>query len=114
KTLKAGVASQLSENTMNRFPSLTWKDLVDERFIIAGGPESVRQQMEEMIKGLHVGHVFGLFHKGDMPDWKVRHSSKLFAEKVMPKLRNVWPEWKDDDRWWPKPLADRVHPADAV
>ena len=113
KTLKAGVASQLTENTMNRFPTLTWKDLVDERFIIAGGPESVRQQMEEMIKGLHVGNVFCLFHNGDMPDWKTRHSTRLFAEKVMPKLRGLWPEWENDGRWWPAPMDDRVHPETA-
>jgi alkanesulfonate monooxygenase SsuD/methylene tetrahydromethanopterin reductase-like flavin-dependent oxidoreductase (luciferase family) len=113
KTLKAGVLSQLTENTMNRFPTLTWKELVDERFIIAGGPETVRQQMEELIKGLHVGHVFCLFHNGDMPDWKTRHSTRLFAEKVMPKLRGLWPDWQGDDRWWPQPMEDRLHPQDA-
>jgi len=32
---------------------------------------------------------------------------------VMPKLRDLWPEWKDDDRWWPKPMADRIHPEEA-
>ena len=114
KTLKAGFMSQLSENALGRFPSLTWKDLVEERHIIAGSPETVRQQMEELIKGLHVGHVFCLFHNGDMPDWKTRHSSKLFAERVMPKLRNMWPEWKDDDRWWPKPLPDRLAPEQSL
>ena len=37
-----------------------------------------------MIKTLRVGHVFGLFHIGNMPDEKTRHSTKLFAERVMP------------------------------
>jgi len=45
-----------------------------------------------------------------MPDWKTRHSSKLFAERVMPKLRDLWPEWKDDARWWISPMADRLRP----
>jgi alkanesulfonate monooxygenase SsuD/methylene tetrahydromethanopterin reductase-like flavin-dependent oxidoreductase (luciferase family) len=110
KTLKAGVLSQLREDTANRFPTLTWKELVDERFIIAGSPATVRDQMIEMIRGLHIGHVFCLFHNGDMPDWKTRHSSKLFAEKVMPGLRDLWPEWKHDGRWWPQPMEDRVQP----
>jgi alkanesulfonate monooxygenase SsuD/methylene tetrahydromethanopterin reductase-like flavin-dependent oxidoreductase (luciferase family) len=114
KTLKAGFMSQLSENALGKFPSLTWKDLVDDRHIIAGSPETVRQQMEELIKGLHVGHVFCLFHNGDMPDWKTRHSTKLFAERVMPKLRNMWPEWKDDERWWPKPMVDRLAPEQSL
>jgi hypothetical protein len=45
-----------------------------------------------------------------MPDEKTRHSTKLFAERVMPKLRDLWPEWKDDPRWWIKPMANRLQP----
>jgi len=78
--------------------------------VIGGGPDTVVQQMEELIKGLHVGHVFCLLHVGNMPDEKTRHSTKLFAEKVMPKLRNMWPEWKDDERWWIHPMKDRAQP----
>ena len=114
KTLKAGVLSQLTESAMSKFPTLTWKDLVDDRYIIAGSPATVRDQMVEMIQGLHVGHVFCLLHNGNMPDWKTRHSSKLFAERVMPHLRDLWPQWKDDRRWWPSPMADRVHPEDTM
>ncbi len=110
KTLKAGALSQLTADALSKFPTLTWKQLVDDRYVIAGSPETVRQQMEEMIQGLRIGHVFCLFHNGNMPDWKTRHSSKLFAEQVMPKLRDLWPEWRDDERWWPKPMADRREP----
>ena len=35
----------------------------------------------------------GLSYKVD-PDW--------------PKLRNLWPEWKDDHRWWIRPMANRL------
>jgi hypothetical protein len=49
-------------------------------------------------------------HNGNMPDWKTRHSSKLFAEKVMPHLRDLWPEWKHDERWWMHPMDDRLRP----
>src|SRR5438876_472919 len=105
-----GKYSQLRADALSKFPTLTWKQLVDDRYVIAGSPETVRQQMEEMIKGLRIGHVFCLFHNGNMPDWKTRHSSKLFAEQVMPKLRDLWPEWRADDRWWPKPMADRLEP----
>ena len=56
-------------------------------FVIAGSPETVRQQLEECIKGCAWAIVFCLFHKGNMPDWKTRYSTKLFAEKVMPHLR---------------------------
>jgi hypothetical protein len=40
--------------------------------------------MEELIKTLRVGNVFCLLHVGNMPDDKVRHSTRLFAEQVMP------------------------------
>jgi len=32
----------------------------------------------------------------------------------MPGLRDVWPEWKDDDRWWIKPYDDRVRPEEGL
>jgi hypothetical protein len=38
------------------------------------------------------------------------YSSKLFAEKVMPKLRNVLPECDGDDRFWCKPIAKQAVP----
>ena len=55
--------------------------------------ETVRQQMEELIKTLPVRNIFCLMHVGNMPNDKC-HSTRLFAEKVMPHLRNLWPEWK--------------------
>src|SRR5437870_3859808 len=109
-TIKYGALAQLTLARQKILENLTWKQLVDERFIIAGSPETVRQQLEECIKGLHVGHLFCLFHNGDMPDWKTRHSSKLFAEKVMPHLRDMWPDWKHDERWWMHPMDDRIRP----
>src|SRR5207237_2407677 len=109
-TVKYGALSQLTRARQKILENLTWKQLVDERFIIAGSPETVRQQLEECIKGLHVGHLFCLFHNGDMPDWKTRHSTKLFAEKVMPHLRDMWPEWKHDEHWWMHPMDDRIRP----
>jgi hypothetical protein len=109
-TIKYGALAQLTLARQKILENLTWKQLVDERFVIAGSPATVRQQLEECIKGLRIGHLFGLFHTGDMPDWKTRHSSKLFAEEVMPHLRDLWPEWKHDERWWMHPMDDRLRP----
>ena len=73
-------------------------------------PRPCASSSRSAIKGLRIGHLFCLFHNGNMPDWKTRHSSKLFAEKVMPHLRDLWPEWKHDDRWWMHPMDDRLRP----
>jgi alkanesulfonate monooxygenase SsuD/methylene tetrahydromethanopterin reductase-like flavin-dependent oxidoreductase (luciferase family) len=110
-TIKYGALSQMRAEAQKILQNLTWKQIVDERFVIAGSPETVRQQLEECVKGLHVGHLFCLFHNGNMPDWKTRHSTKLFAERVMPKLRDLWPDWSHDDRWWIKPMEDRLRPS---
>ena len=113
KTIQAGKLDQLRAESQKVFTELTWKDLIEGGYVIAGSPETVRERCEHMIKTLHIGHVFGLFHMGDMPDWKVRHSSKLFAERVLPQLRDVWGDWKDDDRWWIKPYDERVRPEES-
>jgi hypothetical protein len=102
------VLSQFRSEARAMYANLTWKDLVEKGFVIAGSPDTVAERMEDMIEQLHIGHVFGLFHMGDMPDWKVRRSTQLFADKVMPRLRTLWPQWRDDDRWWCKPLPQRV------
>ncbi len=110
KTIKAGALSQLRRSNQKSFTQLTWKDLVEGGYVIAGGPDTVRERMEEMIKSLRVGLVFGLFHQGSMPDWLTRYNTQMFAEKVMPQLRNMWPEYDSDNRWWIKPLEGRVQP----
>ncbi|MEZ5407578.1 MAG: LLM class flavin-dependent oxidoreductase [Acidimicrobiales bacterium] len=115
KTIKAGILSQVRKENQSTFTNLTWKDLVEGGFVIAGGPDTVREQTEDMIKNLRLGSIFTLLHMGNMPDDKTRYSTQLFAEKVMPQLKNMWPDYdtKDgasDTRWWPKPLEDRVVP----
>ena len=109
-TIKAGILSQVRKENQSTFTNLTWKDLVEGGFVIAGGPDTVREQTEDMIKTLRLGSIFTLLHMGNMPDEKTRYSTQLFAEKVMPQLKNMWPDYASDDRWWPKPLATRVEP----
>ena len=111
-TIKKGALNQYKPLTPDDLGEIPWKRLLDDRHIVAGSPDTVVEQMEELAKSLHVGHVFLLFAVGNMPDELVRHSSKLFAEKCMPRLRNLFPEWKDDDRWWCKPLEGRRQMAD--
>ena len=113
KTLQSGALDQLRARQQRRFANVTWGQLVEEGYIIAGGPDTVAEKMEEMIKGLRVGHVFCLLHNGNQPAWKTRHSSELFASKVMPRLRDVWADYEGDDRWWIKPYDGRVDPTAA-
>ncbi len=113
KTIQAGKLNQFRAENQRLFTQLTWKELVDGGYVIAGSPATVRERMEFMIKSLRLGTLFLLFQIGNMPDDKVRNSTKLFAEKVMPALRDTWPEWKNDDRFWCKPLETRVRPEES-
>jgi alkanesulfonate monooxygenase SsuD/methylene tetrahydromethanopterin reductase-like flavin-dependent oxidoreductase (luciferase family) len=113
KTIQAGKLNQFRAENQRLFTQLTWKELVDGGYIIAGSPETVRERMEYMIKNLRLGTLFLLFQIGNMPDDKVRNSTRLFAERVMPQLRDLWPEWKNDNRFWCKPLETRVRPEES-
>ena len=107
KTIQTGALSQYAP-PRGGYATLTWKDLVEGGHVIAGSPETVRQRMEELIKNLNVGNIFCLMHVGNMPADKCMYSTKLFAEQVMPKLQNMFPDWDDDNRFWTTPLKTRV------
>ena len=103
-TIKAGALSSSRAAAQQVFGSITWKDLIEGGHVIAGSPATVRDRMVEMIEHLRIGHVFCLMHIGNQPDWKTRYSTELFATQVMPHLRDLWPDYEDDDRWWIHPL----------
>ena len=108
KTLKAGVTSQMTRQAVGNVTDMSWEQLIKDGYVIAGSPASVVQQMKKLIHSLRVGNIFCLIHVGNMPDEKTRHSTKLFAEQVMPHLRNEWPEFADDNRFWIDPIDQQA------
>ena len=42
---------------------------------------------------------------GNLPTDAVKYNTRLFAERVMPRLRPLFADW--ENRWWPKPLEQR-------
>ena len=46
--------------------------------------------------------VMLLLQFGNMRKDLAQYNTGLFAEKVLPQLKDVFAEW--DDRWWPKPM----------
>ena len=105
KTIKANVTSLMTRNAMGQVSKLSWQEIVDRGYVIAGSPDSVVEQMKRMITDLRVGNIFCLLHIGNMTKEKCLRSSRLFAEEVIPQLRDMWPEFADDERFWIKPLA---------
>ena len=43
-----------------------------------------------------------LLQFGNMRKDLAKYNTQLFAERVMPQLRDVFSEW--EDRWWPQPM----------
>ncbi|HZP42100.1 MAG TPA: LLM class flavin-dependent oxidoreductase [Candidatus Binatia bacterium] len=101
-SLRAGIVAQVGNTTGNMGMNKTWKELCEQRYIVAGSPETVRQQLEELAKSLRVGHLAVGLQIGSSPIELTNRSTHLFATKVLPSLRNLFPGY--EDRWWPKPL----------
>ena len=77
--------------------------IVDNGYVIIGSPDEVAEQLREVATNLNVGHLMLLLQYGNMSKDLTRYNTKLFAEQVMPKLRDVHSSWTD--HWWPNPMA---------
>ncbi|GGC48918.1 monooxygenase [Siccirubricoccus deserti] len=101
---KAAEGSTLGKGTQERFAG-TAKDMegiVDRGYVLIGSPDEVAEQLREVAKTLNVGHFMLLLQYGNMSKQLTKYNTKLFAEKVMPQLRDLFGEW--EDRWWPQPM----------
>jgi hypothetical protein len=75
---------------------------VKEGFILAGSPDDVAEQMQQVADTLNVGHIVSLMHIGNMPLEKTLYNTELFGSKVIPQLRDHFSEY--EDKWSPHPL----------
>ena len=77
-------------------------DIVDRGYVIVGSPDDVVEQLREVAVNMNVGHLMLLLQYGNMSKELAKYNTKLFADKVMPKLKPLFSEW--EDKWWPKPM----------
>jgi alkanesulfonate monooxygenase SsuD/methylene tetrahydromethanopterin reductase-like flavin-dependent oxidoreductase (luciferase family) len=84
-----------------------WQDYLKQGNIIAGSVERVTEQLRDLVTNLRIGHLMVLIQFGNMSKETTMKNTRLFAEKVIPNLRDLWDdEW--EDKWWIKPLAQEV------
>jgi alkanesulfonate monooxygenase SsuD/methylene tetrahydromethanopterin reductase-like flavin-dependent oxidoreductase (luciferase family) len=76
--------------------------IVDKGYVIIGSPDEVAAQLREVATDLNVGHLMLLLQFGNMSKGLAQYNTRLFAERVMPQLGEVFAEW--EDRWWPQPM----------
>ncbi len=111
KTIRKGVRSMAATAaSQQEFTALTWKDIVDKGYMIAGSPDTVAEQLNAMADDLNVGHLMTLLQFGNMNREAVSYNTKKFTEEVIPKLRHKFDGWQD--HWWPKDsMPDAAQPA---
>ncbi|MCK9519103.1 MAG: LLM class flavin-dependent oxidoreductase [Dehalococcoidia bacterium] len=110
RTVKAGIKSQLGYAAQRTREMMTWEDLRKNGYVVAGPPDYVVHHLNELTTQLHVGHLMLLLQMGSMPRDVVMYNTKMFAEQVMPHLRDKFSDY--EDRWSPRPLpkAQRAIP----
>jgi alkanesulfonate monooxygenase SsuD/methylene tetrahydromethanopterin reductase-like flavin-dependent oxidoreductase (luciferase family) len=108
-TLKAGLRPQVGSAASRERQQLTWGEYLDNGYIIAGSPKTVRERLREAMQQMRVGHLMVLCQFGSMPPELAKQNSELFGTEVLPYIRDLWQEY--EDHWWPKPLAVRAQPA---
>jgi alkanesulfonate monooxygenase SsuD/methylene tetrahydromethanopterin reductase-like flavin-dependent oxidoreductase (luciferase family) len=64
---------------------MTWERLIDENWLIAGSPETVRNRLEELTDALGAGAV--VIDTSSLPLWQKEKSLTLLAEEVIPAFR---------------------------
>ena len=94
---------------MNSVKNWKYKDFVDNQFVIAGSPATVRDQLQEAVKKLRVGNLMVLLHIGSMPHELTLKNIDLFSREVLPHFRNVWDEDGWDNKWWPTTLRGKTN-----
>ncbi|MDH3739799.1 MAG: LLM class flavin-dependent oxidoreductase [Alphaproteobacteria bacterium] len=122
-TQRAGVESQIAaaaaggpdsvDNTSAR-PGIQKASLIDKNaremdaivengYVIIGSPDQVAEQLREVVHDLRFGQLMLLLQFGNMSKDLANYNTRLYAEKVMPQLADVWSEW--ENHWWPKPMS---------
>jgi alkanesulfonate monooxygenase SsuD/methylene tetrahydromethanopterin reductase-like flavin-dependent oxidoreductase (luciferase family) len=81
----------------------SYSDYLNKQVVIAGSPETVAQQLEQIAKEMRFGHLMILTQLGSMPVELTRKNTDLLANEVLPRLRPLW-EGEYKNRWWPERL----------
>ena len=113
ETQRRGIQSQVSlaaqaSRYESKFQMLAREmdAIVDKGYVIIGSPDEVAAQLREVATDLNVGHLMLLLQFGNMSKDLAQYNTRLFADKVMPQLGEVFAEW--EDRWWPQPMPGAV------
>jgi alkanesulfonate monooxygenase SsuD/methylene tetrahydromethanopterin reductase-like flavin-dependent oxidoreductase (luciferase family) len=78
---------------------LSFDEMVENGYVVIGGPDTVREQLEAASKELNIGNLCAMLQFGNMNDELTRYNTQLFGEKVAPDLRGMFSDWEHP--YWP-------------
>ena len=99
-TIKAGLLAQTTAFGRSTDHEATFDELREAGNVVAGTASQVTEQLEQVIKDLHVGHLMILNQFGSIPHELAKENIRRTAQEVVPNLRHLWPEY--EDHWWPQ------------
>ena len=111
-TIKAGLLAQTTRFGRDGVGELKWKDIVEAGNVVAGTPDQVTEQLEQVATDLRVGHLMLLNQIGSMPHELAMYNIEKTATEVVPNLRHLWSDY--EDHWWPQNAIVREPAAAAV
>jgi len=104
-TVRAKMGSQVlqaAQASRQKVASDT-SDIFDAGHVVIGSPDEVADTLRKVCKEMNVGHLMLLLHFGNMSAQLTRYNTDLFAQKVLPQIRDLFEdEW--EDKWWPRPM----------
>ncbi|MFP6570510.1 MAG: LLM class flavin-dependent oxidoreductase [Dehalococcoidia bacterium] len=99
-TIKAGLLSQTTSFGRGSAKELTFDEFREAGNVVAGTPSQVTEQLREIAKDLHIGHLMLLNQFGSIPHELAKENIRRTAQEVVPNLRDMWSEY--EDHWWPQ------------
>jgi alkanesulfonate monooxygenase SsuD/methylene tetrahydromethanopterin reductase-like flavin-dependent oxidoreductase (luciferase family) len=92
----------------------TFRELAETRAVIAGSPATVGDQIVEFVEKFRIGNLLVMLQMGGMPHELTLRNIDLFAEQVLPRLRQVWSDESWEHEWWPTGIAEAAPSAETV
>jgi alkanesulfonate monooxygenase SsuD/methylene tetrahydromethanopterin reductase-like flavin-dependent oxidoreductase (luciferase family) len=85
----------------------TFDQILERGYIVAGEPDEVAARLRQIATDLNVGQLMLLLQFGNMGKPLARYNTRLFAERVMPQIADLFEDqW--EDHWWPQRLKTPV------
>ncbi len=110
-TIRARVRSQIQSGpTAAQGTARDFDSILDAGYVIAGTPDEVAERLREVAINLNVGNLMLLLHFGNMSRELTTYNTRLFADAVMPQLKDLFDdEW--ENHWWPSTNSVNQQPA---